>query len=358
MDFLSIRRIEAQNKAFLHALKLKYPYQTQIDEIGVKFGNDWQQACKSLFKDFSVEKEIEKLEKLSIKTLYIEQPEYPKLLRQIKAAPTLLYYKGTLPKDHLNLAFVGSRKISSYGIQATEYLINGLRGQKINIISGLAYGTDTCAHIAALESGLPTIAVLGSGLDDASIYPRQNLNLARRIIDSGGTLFSEFPPGTKAQAKHFPFRNRIVAGLSRGVVIIQAGSESGALITAQIARSEKRNVFAVPGDIFEKLSFGTNQLIKNGASLVTSANDLCSFYGIEPLAQEAALKYPDLTENEKKVLAAIRKNGASNEQISAATKLEITDINYALTTLEIKNIIRIGSNNLYRLNLTSGNNAG
>lgn len=210
----------------------------------------------------------------NIKLVKIKTPEYPYLLEQIHAPPPLLYYKGVLPVNTFNIAIVGSRKMTSYGKAAIEKILLPLTGKNVCIVSGLAYGVDAHAHKIALKTGLKTIAVLGSGIDDTSIYPADNLPLAKEIMAARGAIMSEFKPGTRGLRFHFPLRNRIISGLSRAVVVIEAASKSGALITAYAGLQQNRDIFALPGSIFEPLSEGTNNLIKNGAKPLTDANDL------------------------------------------------------------------------------------
>ncbi|HYU64864.1 MAG TPA: DNA-processing protein DprA, partial [Candidatus Paceibacterota bacterium] len=187
---------------------------------------------------------------------------YPKLLSQIHQPPKMLYYRGNISLFQTPcLAVVGTRKLTPYGQEATRFLVHDLIKASCTIVSGLALGIDAAAHTAALEAGGNTIAVLGSGIDDESIYPRTNFNLAHKILNHNGLIVSEYPEGTKAQHFTFPARNRIISGLSRGVVVIEADRESGALITAQFALEQNRDVFAIPGSIFAPRSIGTNSLI-------------------------------------------------------------------------------------------------
>ena len=208
---------------------------------------------------------------MKIEEISINSKEYPKNLKNIYDPPKKIYLIGN--KDLLyqkGIAIVGARDATQYGKKIAYDLAKELSEQNIVIISGLAIGIDSYAHKGSLEKG--TIAVLGSGIDN--IYPKENLELAREIIKNKGCIISEYPLGTKPERLHFPQRNRIISGLSDGVVVIEASKKSGALITAEFALEQGKEVFAVPGDINKKQSEGTNQLIKDGAILLTSATDI------------------------------------------------------------------------------------
>lgn len=212
---------------------------------------------------------------MKIEEISIENKEYPKQLRGIYDAPLKLYVLGN--KEILKqpgIAIVGSRKATEYGKKVAQQFSKDLSQNGINIISGLALGIDTCAHLGTLypDSIGKTIAVLGSGLDE--IYPKQNVELAKQIIKCGGCIITEYPLGTKPEKVHFPQRNRIISGLSKGVLIVEASEKSGSLITADFALDQGREVFAVPGNILSYSAVGTNNLIKQGAKLVTSYEDI------------------------------------------------------------------------------------
>jgi DNA processing protein len=209
------------------------------------------------------------MEKISI-----EDKKYPELLRKIKNPPKVLYYEGRIEPKEMCLAIVGTRKFSSYGKQTALKIAGDIADSGLTIVSGLAPGIDTFVHIAAVERKKRTIAVLGTGLDEKSIYPKENINLARKIVELGGCLISEYPPGTPGSKITFPQRNRIVSGLSLGVFVVEAKIRSGSLITAREAISQNRKIFALPGSIYSLNSQGTNSLIKKGAKLVETAEDI------------------------------------------------------------------------------------
>lgn len=206
-----------------------------------------------------------------IKKININDPLYPPLLKEINNPPKQLYYIGKFPATNLfPLAIVGSRLSDGYGEKVLSYLLTPEILNKTLIISGLARGIDTKAHLLARH----TIAVLGTGLDRASFYPPENWSLCQNIIKNNGLVISEYAPGTKANSIHFPQRNRIIAGLSQAVLVVQAKKRSGALITARLALEGGRDVLAVPGPIFNELSLGVNQLITQGAIPITNSDDL------------------------------------------------------------------------------------
>ncbi len=282
--------------------------------------------------------------------------EFPSALKEIPQPPTELYLLGTLPDptQFYYLAVVGSRKYTTYGREATERIIAGLAGYPICIVSGLAMGIDGIAHRAALDAGLPTVAVPGSGLDPSVIYPRVHANLVREILESGGALLSEYEPMLRAAPWTFPQRNRIMAGLSQGVLIIEAEEKSGTLITARLALDYNRNVFTVPGSIFSATSKGTNKLIKLGATPITSATDLLEELGFIEPAQfdsakscrvslfDATQKPLDLTlytEDEQAILILLDEP-LSREDILATVELTPAKALSILIVLEIKGIIR------------------
>ncbi|AET70060.1 DNA protecting protein DprA [Desulfosporosinus orientis DSM 765] len=202
-----------------------------------------------------------------------EERDYPALLAELSAAPPLLYYQGQLRRDAEGLGIVGSRKATAYGKAVAKMLARDASEKGAVIISGLARGIDTAAHQGALEAGGITWAVLGCGLD--MVYPKENKGLAEEIVKTGA-LITEYPPGSPPQAAHFPARNRLISGCSRGIVVVEAAERSGALITVDFALEQGREVFAVPGPIFSEASRGTHQLLRQGAKLVAGIEDICS----------------------------------------------------------------------------------
>jgi len=219
-----------------------------------------------------VEKQMEVIEQKKIQAVSMNDPSYPEMLREIADAPVVLYMKGDiLPQDRYSIAIVGSRTMTVYGASVTERFSGDLATMGFTVVSGMARGIDSLAHKAAIKSGGKTIAVLGCGVDVP--YPPENKTLMEKIASSG-CVMSEFPPGTPPDKENFPRRNRLISGLSLGVLVIEAAAESGALITARYANDQGRTVFAVPGNITSRKSDGTNRLIREGAVPVRSAEEI------------------------------------------------------------------------------------
>ena len=268
----------------------------------------------------------------------LAEKDFPPLLLEIPDPPNKLYVRGTLPSFEMRwLAVVGSRAMSQYGRQVCEHLISGLRGYPIVIVSGLAYGVDACAHKNALEAGLTTVAVPGSGLDWNVLYPRANAGLAREILESGGALLSEFEPDLKATDYTFPQRNRIMAGLSHATLIVEAKEKSGSLITARLTAEYNRELLVVPGSIFSAESRGTHQFLKLGATPVTTPEDILRALGIK---NEDKLKVArkDLSKDEIRVLEIIS-SPCSRDELIETLGLPISESNILLSTMEIKGLI-------------------
>lgn len=275
--------------------------------------------------------------------IYKLKPEqFPKPLLEIPQPPKTLYIRGKLPNpDLIYLAVVGSRKYTSYGKDICEKLIRGLKGYPIVIVSGLAIGIDSIAHKQALEVGLPTISFPGSGLDNSVLHPRSNIKLAQQIVDSGGCLLSEFEPNFIATLYSFPQRNRLMAGISKAVLIIEAEEKSGTLITARMALDYNRDVLAVPGSAFSSNSNGTNWLIKQGATPVTSSNDVLETLGfeVERPKQTDAEKYADCSKEELKIIELLREP-IERDELVRISGLPIAEANALLSIMEIKELIK------------------
>ena len=273
----------------------------------------------------------------------ISKDEFPAIfpaLLEIPEPPEKLYYRGTLSKNEtILLAVVGSRKYSSYGKDVCEYIIKGLRGYDIAIVSGLALGIDSIAHRAALDAGLTTIAVPGSGLSDEVLYPREHFFLAKEIMEKGGALVSEFEPDFRATPYSFPQRNRIMAGLSKAVLIIEAEERSGTLITARLALDYGRDVFTVPGSIFSENARGAHWLIRQGATPITSASDLLYELGIETETAKESILPNDLAPEEMAILELL-KEPLTRGEIIEKTEMQTEKLNGTLSILEIKELIK------------------
>ncbi len=285
--------------------------------------------------------EEQKLQQANIHLISQDCPTYPPPLKHIAVPPPLIYVRGELKPCSFLLAIVGSRKISPYGKRVASQLSRQLAARQIGIVSGLALGVDAEVHRAVIEMGGYTIAVLGSGIDDASIYPRSNFQLAQRIIKQGGALISEFPPFAPPLKQHFPQRNRIIAGLTQGVIVVEAGEKSGALITAYYALEEGREVMAVPGNIYSPNSQGTNRLIQKGAHLISSAQDCLELFGLTsaPKCNNNKANAP-LTEEEKNLLKHFDSEPISAEELAMLAKTPAPQINQILSWLELKGVIK------------------
>lgn len=271
-----------------------------------------------------------------IRKINKEANEYPPSLREISSAPKQLYAIGAeITSDRPRIAIVGSRKATAYGRDVTKLLAGELAAAGIVIVSGLALGIDAIAHTAALETGGQTIAVQACGLD--RIYPATNRQLGERIIKQNGTIVSEYPIGTPPLVQHFPARNRIIAGLSQGVLVTEAAKESGSLITAAFALEQNREVFAVPGPINGPMSAGTNELIKRGAQVVTSAKDVLDALGI---AAESGVKAKGANEQEELILNLLDQGIQDMEELAIESALSINKLGQTLTMMELSGLIR------------------
>jgi DNA processing protein len=279
------------------------------------------------------------LARRQIEVLLIQEKDYPQLLRQIIPATPIIYVRGH--KKILNstaVAVVGTRKMSSYGRSATEEIVSGLVQSGISIVSGLAFGVDSVALETAVENGGKAIAVLASDLDNLSISPRSNFQLAQKIMETG-CLVSEFPLGFNVQKQNFPIRNRIISGLSLGTLVVEADTESGALITSNFALEQNREVFAIPGSIFSPVSRGTNQLIKNGAKLVNSAYDILEELNLSSLEISAPIIL-ETTAVEEQILQLLTHEPIHIDDLIKTVKLNTATINANLTLLEMKGRVK------------------
>jgi DNA processing protein len=280
---------------------------------------------------------------MKIKTIAPDDSAFLQIINTIALKPKTLYFIGSLPTERLpTVAIVGTRKPTSYGKEVTFNLAYKLAQKGIVIISGLALGIDATAHKAALQAGGTTIAILANGLD--SIYPATHRKLAQDIIDSGGALISEYPPGTAARDFQFLARNRIVSGLADAVIVTEAASRSGTLATVSHALEQNREVFAVPGNITSPMSVGPNRLIGQGAHPVTSAEDVLQVIAPHLLEAQTSL---NLGSNpmEVTIIALLQSGIRDGDMLHQASKLEPSDFSQTLTMLEIQGLIRgLGGN--------------
>lgn len=310
-----------------------------IDGIGDKI------ADEILGFDFekNVEREFRLIEKFGVRILTLESPDYPPLLKSIYDPPPVLYYKGGgLENLTIPIAIVGSRSPTNYGKLVAERLSARLAEQGVCVVSGMARGIDTLCHQHAIKAGGKTLAVFGCGL--SITYPPENVYLKETIVKNGGIL-SEFPITAKPEKNNFPARNRVISGLSYGTIVVEAGENSGALITAQFALEQGREVFAVPGNINSPQSRGTNRLISNGAKLVDGPESV-----IEELPEEiqSLLQGPsveqteamDLTQKEKLIVSFLSNEETHIDTIIENSHLSPAEVSATLVQLELKGIVR------------------
>ncbi len=318
----------------------------------VEAGLDQKTIAKLIAHRRSVtpQHELEILEKKHIQVITWKDDTYPPLLRKIEYAPPVLYVYGTFTEDdrRFSIGIVGTRKMSTYGRQVTERFATDLAQGRMTIISGLALGVDTVAHTAALDAGGRTIAVLASGLD--TIYPPGNYNLAKRIVESGqGALLSTFPLGVRPDAGNFPARNHIISALSLGVLITEAPPTSGAIITANSALNQGREVFAVPGGIFSPASAGVNKLIQDGAHPVTTTRDILEQLNIHTFPHPEETRktmqaiLPDNPE-EQALLKYLNLEPCHIDELTRQTALEANVVSSTLVMMELKGMVQhVGS---------------
>ena len=294
------------------------------------------------------EKEFNKLAQHGIWMITEDEEAFPSQLREIPHAPLFLYGKGRRPDmSRTHIGIVGTRRPTAYGKEVAAAITGGLAHHGLTIVSGLAVGIDTIAHTAALAARAPTIAVIGSGIDERSLFPQQNISLSRRIAQEGGTIVSEYAPGTPPMKDHFPQRNRIIAGLSRGVFVVEARVRSGALITAQMALEQNRDVFAAPGSIFSPTSAGTNSLIQQGAKLTRSAADICEEWGMQ-IANASNADFDAKLDNNEKTVIKLLEQELTIDELCERIHLDTPTLMSVLSLLELKGYIRQMGNNTYQ----------
>lgn len=293
-------------------------------------------------KSLDIENAYQKLVGSGIEVLLSEDKAYPHCLKEIAAFPPILYIRGKAEvMDNICVAVVGTRKMTPYGRQATQEIARELATRGVTVVSGLAFGVDYEALSTAVEYHGPAVAVLASPIDDASISPRTNFNLAKRIMDSEGCVISEYPTGTNVQVQNFPIRNRIISGLSLGTIVVEAAKDSGALITANYALEQNREVFAVPGSIYAETSIGPNNLIKKGAKLITSITDILEELNFDqsPLPDKVRKDMPE-SEEEGKIIELLGREPVHVDELIKQRGLPASKINGTLTILELKGRIK------------------
>lgn len=307
-----------------------------------KIGFD-RRAIKTFLKtrkEVNLDAALDRVQQAGVSLLTWEMREYPSYLREIPNPPPLLYYQGELrEQDQWAVAIVGTRRLTAYGRQVTRDLTAGLVQNNITIVSGLARGIDAIAHKTAVDLGGRTLAVLGSGLD--CVYPADNRTLAQEITQGQGAIISEYGLGVQPEAKNFPPRNRIISGLSLGVIIIEAGTRSGALITTNFALEQNREVFAVPGNINSPASQGPNKLIQEGAKLVTNVEDVLEELNLHMVAERTAVQMV-LPETAEEIALYTQLSGQPThiDELSQATGLPSALVSSTLTLMELKGMVQ------------------
>ncbi|HEX3053241.1 MAG TPA: DNA-processing protein DprA [Aggregatilineaceae bacterium] len=306
-------------------------------------------------QSINLDKLAAEVEATGASVLTLDDSDYPALLREIPDAPPVLYFKGTLVEaDRWAVAFVGTRRATVYGRDVTQDLVAGLVNAGITIVSGLALGIDAAAHRAALDSGGRTIAVMGCGID--TIYPPEHRHLAEEIMEHGAVV-TEFPPGTPPEGKNFPVRNRIISGFSLGVVVVEAPASSGALLTADVAADQGRDVFAVPGNITSKNSTGANRLIQQGAKLVMRVEDIMDELNLTAVTVETRTKMREIAPVDATEAAVIKFLGTEPlhiDEICRLSGLPIVQLSSTLSLMELKGLVRRVEGMQYTLTRGSG----
>ncbi len=309
---------------------------SQVDKVGFKAANNiirWRELI-------DLDGELRRIDQFGANIVTTDDSEYPALLRQIYDPPLVLYVRGTLrPEDAYAIAMVGTRQSTLYGRQTAERLARQLAASGVTVVSGGARGIDSASHEGALQSGGRTIAVLGTGLD--IVYPAENVKLYQRIAEQGAVI-TQFPFGRKGDKQSFPIRNRIVAGMTQGTVVVEANRASGALITANFAAEYGRTVYAVPGRVDSPRSAGCHDLIKDGAQLCESAEDVLTEFAhlqaIEP--EEPEIPMPTLSHPEQQVFHILTHEEMQQDEIIRRSELPAAQVSVILLQLEMKKLVQ------------------
>jgi DNA processing protein len=282
---------------------------------------------------------MEKVARYGVKVFTYKDEEYPSRLKEIYDYPPLLYVRGELlPQDEWCLAVVGTRRATVYGRQVTEEIVADLAQSNITVVSGMAKGIDTIAHQAALDAGGRSIAVFACGLD--TVYPGENAELARNVMQHGA-LISEYPLGTKPKPDNFPRRNRIMSVMSLGVLVVEAGETSGAMITAQFALEQNREVFDIPGSILSPASLGTNHLIQEGAKLVRDYTDILEELNLMTVARQIEMKeILPVSDTESRLLKHLGAEPTHIDEVCRNSGLPISTVSSALAMMELKGMVK------------------
>jgi DNA processing protein len=310
----------------------------QLNEIGVD-----RRASRQLIEtraELDLDRALAQVQAAGVQLLTWDSPDYPPYLKETASPPPLLYVRGQILKDDdWAVAVVGTRRLTAYGRQVTRELVRGLVRSRVTVISGLARGIDSVAHKQALDSGGRTLAVLGCGTD--VIYPAENRDLAERIVAGQGALISDYPLGTQPEAKNFPARNRIISGLALGVIVVEAGERSGALITAKFALEQDREVFAIPGNINSPASKGPNRLIQQGAKLVRHVDDVLEELNLTMVPEHSAMQMimPETAE-EAALLSHLSHQPLHIDELTRLSELPSGMVSSTLSMMELKGMVQ------------------
>jgi DNA processing protein len=315
--------------------------QSGLDTGSIRAINMWRPRI-------SLDEEMAKLERHRVKVLTYHDAAYPARLKEIYDYPPLLYIRGSLlPEDEWCLAVVGTRRATVYGRQVAEEISADLARNKITVVSGLARGIDSVAHSSALAAGGRSIAVFACGLD--IVYPSENAGLARQITEQGA-LISEYPLGTRPKADKFPRRNRIMSGMSLGVLVVEASETSGAMITAHLAAEQNREVFAVPGSIISTASRGTNRLIQEGAKLVRGYGDILEELNLTTVARQMEMKeIIPASDTESRLLKELSAEPTHIDEVCRSSGLPASAVSSTLAIMELKGLVKQVGNMNYIL---------
>jgi len=342
--------IEKINEYFHDLKKLWQCHSSQIKSIKTLNDSVKEKLILNRNEEY-INKLFTKIKKENSCVITIYDENYPNGLKYIENSPKVLYMKGSLQEeDSIAIAIVGSRKATTYGKWACEKFAKELVNLGVTIISGLASGIDTIAHKTALENGGRTIGVLGNGID--TIYPKKNLHLYKEV-EENGAIISEFPLGTPPLAFNFPQRNRIISGLSKGVIVIEAQEKSGSLITAHHALEQGKDIFALPGNINSIFSAGTNKLIKDGAKPLLEIDDIIEeVYELKEgimLNKRKSMDYSNYSETEIKIIKLLEQEPLHSDVIAYKTNIDIITLNSVLTILELKGSIKELSGRIFTI---------
>lgn len=310
----------------------------QLREIGID--SRARQQLIETRSNLNLDRALQQVFEAGLRMVVWNSADYPAYLKEIPNPPALLYVRGQLLQDdEWAVAVVGTRRLTAYGRQVTRDLVRGLVRSKVTVVSGLAKGIDSVAHKEALDNGGRTLAVLGCGPD--IIYPAENRKLAARIVAGQGAVISDYPMGTQPDGKNFPPRNRIISGLSLGVIVVEAGQRSGALITAKFALEQDREVFAVPGNITSPASKGTNKLIQQGAKLVSHVDDVLEELNLTMVPEHSAMQMvmPETAE-EAAILAHLTHQPVHIDELTRLAELPSGLISSTLSMMELKGMVQ------------------